>query len=479
MLIASTGRIRLSCSVASVTGCLDRPVDQVDHPARVEHLDQPVLGRLLGHEARRGEFGEGPLDLSCSRIRKSTSWSLECPPWAYTAKLPPSANGISACLSTEATRFKCVDEALVHPVLAWRFPASAVVRGGPAITRGIRRSHPQPQSSPVFPDIKPIQWYAGSPRSRVPVTTPGTVGRHGHRPRVSAALRRFAAPCPAARWPAGHRRLRTVALVGVDGSGKTTQAHRLAAELAALGLPATYRRNAGGRRWFGRLATALGRRDAEHLLGRRELLLVESVLRWLAIARTLLRRAVTGEIAVMDRYAACQYASLRAHAAVPARSAGAGASGSPGWHTASFPAPDVTFMLVVDPAVAYDRIEAAWVRPRDDGLPDAATAAYRALPEYGTFVTVDASGEPDEVSAAIQAHLAAWLPAPAELAVPAAPPVPADHHALGQQLVPVEDAAGPAVPAVNAKTILLAAGPLAAGASTVGYRVCEAVQSLV
>ena len=51
--------------------------------------------------------------------------------------------------------------------------------------------------------------------------------------------------------PAAPRRLRTIALVGIDGSGKTTQAHHLAAELSARGLRATYRRNAGGRRWFG------------------------------------------------------------------------------------------------------------------------------------------------------------------------------------------------------------------------------------
>lgn len=246
-------------------------------------------------------------------------------------------------------------------------------------------------------------------------------------------LRHFEAPRhpdPAALGPAGSRRLRTVALVGVDGSGKTTQARRLATELAALGLPASYRRNAGGRRWFGRLATALGRRDAEHLLGRRGFLLVESVLRWLAIARTLLRRAVTGEIAVMDRYAACQYASLRAHAAIPRperRSRGE-------WFARLayrvFPSPDVTFMLVVDPAVAYDRIEARGYDHETMDFLDAAAAAYRALPEYGGFVTVNADGEPDEVFAAIRAYLAAWLPAPAERATPAAPPAPADHRAL-------------------------------------------------
>jgi dTMP kinase len=113
------------------------------------------------------------------------------------------------------------------------------------------------------------------------------------------------------------RALRTVALVGIDGSGKTTQAHVLADVLAAEGLPATYRRNAGGRRWFGRIATAFGRRDADDLLGRRAMLVIESLLRWLAILRTLVRRAMTREIAIMDRYAVCQYASLRAHGARP------------------------------------------------------------------------------------------------------------------------------------------------------------------
>src|SRR3954462_11261795 len=88
-------------------------------------------------------------------------------------------------------------------------------------------------------------------------------------------------------------RLRPIAPAGIDGSGKTTQAHRLADDLAASGLPAVYRRNAGGRRWFGRLATAMGRRDGDDLLGRRAMLLVESVLRWLAILRTMLRRTVT------------------------------------------------------------------------------------------------------------------------------------------------------------------------------------------
>jgi dTMP kinase len=207
--------------------------------------------------------------------------------------------------------------------------------------------------------------------------------------------------------PSDRHRLRTVALVGIDGSGKTTQAHRLAAELAATGLPAAYRRNAGGRRWFGRLAAVLGRRDAEHLLGRGGFLVVESVLRWLAIFRTLLRRATTGEIAIMDRYAVCQYASLRA------RAAGGRPSGAISRSErlarlvyGAFPRPDITFLLAVDPAVAYDRIEARGYDHESMDYLTAASAAYRALPEYRDVVVVDANATPDEVSAAIRTELA-------------------------------------------------------------------------
>ena len=238
---------------------------------------------------------------------------------------------------------------------------------------------------------------------------------------------------------APNRRLRTVALVGIDGSGKTTQAHRLAEELAAQGLPARYRRNAGGRRWFGRLAAALGRRDGEELLGRRLMLFVESLLRWLAIVRTLLRRSVTREVAVMDRYASCQYASLRARGA--------------GERTARaayrlFPRPDVTFLLAVDPAIAYDRIEARAYDHEEMSYLHDLTAAYQSLPEYANFVVIDANGTPDEVSAALHAELAAYQEAPA--------PTARTFKA-------------------NARTALLVGGPLAAAATAIGLQVAEAL----
>ncbi|AGL14899.1 thymidylate kinase [Actinoplanes sp. N902-109] len=186
---------------------------------------------------------------------------------------------------------------------------------------------------------------------------------------------------------------RSIALVGIDGSGKTTQAHLLAEALADRGAPARYRRNAGGRRWFGRLAGVAGRQE---VLPPRAMLFVEGVLRWLAILRTLLRRWCTGELTVMDRYAACQFASIRARGGDDRRARR---------FYRLFPAPDITFFLAVDPGIAYERIERRGYDHEELDHLRASIAAYRALPEFDRFVVIDANGTPEQVQAALLDHL--------------------------------------------------------------------------
>jgi dTMP kinase len=184
-------------------------------------------------------------------------------------------------------------------------------------------------------------------------------------------------------------RAAVIALVGIDGSGKTTQAHLLAAWLTVSGIPAAYWQNAGGRRWFGRLAHRFGRPDAQALLGRRLMLTVEAVLRWLAIARALVWSRLTGRVAVMDRYAPCQYASIRAH--------GAGRERLARLAYRLFPPPEVTFFLAVPPEEAYRRIELRGADHERYAFLTAAAAAYEALPEAETFVRIDATGPPGAV----------------------------------------------------------------------------------
>jgi dTMP kinase len=193
-------------------------------------------------------------------------------------------------------------------------------------------------------------------------------------------------------------RLRTVALVGIDGSGKTTQARRLASSLGAAGVRTGYWRNAGGRRWLDRLAHRLGRPDGPRLVGRAGALVIESGLRWLAIAWALVRSGMTGRLAVMDRYAVCQYARIRAHGRVRWEPLAR-------WAYRLFPPPDITFMLTVRPVEAYRRIEDRGTDHEELDDLIALDAAYRLLPESADFVMIDANGTPDEVGRAILAHL--------------------------------------------------------------------------
>lgn len=196
---------------------------------------------------------------------------------------------------------------------------------------------------------------------------------------------------------AGTGRPRIIALIGIDGSGKTTQARLLAGWLIANQVRATYSQNAGGRRWFGRLARLFGRPDAQALLGRRLMLAVEGALRWLAIARGLLRARLTGSVAVMDRYAVCQLASIRAH------------GGRVGRLTRlafrMFPTPDVTFLLVVPPDEACRRIEARGTDHERYEFLAAGAAAYRELPQAAGFVLIDADTTPERVHESLRAHL--------------------------------------------------------------------------
>lgn len=184
-------------------------------------------------------------------------------------------------------------------------------------------------------------------------------------------------------------RPRVIALIGIDGAGKTTQAEWLAAALSENGIRATYHLNAGGRHWFGRIAQRFGRPDAESILGSRGLILMETVLRWLAIARALLLSRLHGSVAVMDRYSYCQYAEIIARGGRFERLAR--------WLFGLFPRPDWVFFLAVTPTVAAARIERRATDSEDLDYLVRFDAAYRGLPEAASFEIVDADRSPETI----------------------------------------------------------------------------------
>ncbi|MEV1060810.1 hypothetical protein AB0I92_26465 [Micromonospora chalcea] len=97
-----------------------------------------------------------------------------------------------------------------------------------------------------------------------------------------------------------------IALIGVDGSGRTTQAEALAGRLRRRGVRARYFENAGGRPLWNRLARALGRSDGVALFGRTVYPALEATVRAAAMARTVAVARLTGRVAVLDRWTWCQ-----------------------------------------------------------------------------------------------------------------------------------------------------------------------------
>ncbi|MCK9877298.1 thymidylate kinase [Frankia sp. Ag45/Mut15] len=192
-----------------------------------------------------------------------------------------------------------------------------------------------------------------------------------------------------------------IALVGVDGAGKTTQARRLAAALSAAGRPARYHENGGGRPLLDPLARRLGRRDGPDLLGARGHLAVEATIRATAITIGLGLSWLRGEVAVMDRYSYCQYATMRLRERPAA--VGAAARGER-WVRAAYrhlPTPDLVVWLTVPVTVAQRRVE---LRGRDREDLDRLTAfaaAYAGLPEADLFHPLPATGSADDIHTAL------------------------------------------------------------------------------
>lgn len=199
----------------------------------------------------------------------------------------------------------------------------------------------------------------------------------------------------------------TIALVGIDGAGKSTQAALLAAWLTSVGIPARHVKHPGGRLRLDRIARRLGRPDAISLLGRGGFLVTEVLVRWVLLARSVLWSRLSRRVIVMDRYTFCQYAVMRARR-------------NPGERLVRllyrvFPRPDLVCLLTVAPTRALERIERRGTDREGLDYLVALDAAYRSLPETAGFTVVDANLTTMPVQStlrdAVNDHLHAMVPA--------------------------------------------------------------------
>ncbi len=200
----------------------------------------------------------------------------------------------------------------------------------------------------------------------------------------------------------GHRR---IALIGIDGAGKTTVAKRLAAELTSTGRRARYFENAGGRPPLNWMARTRGHPDAEAWLGAGRLEAIEQRFRHVLMGLAVRWSRLPGSrVAVLDRWTVCQYAAMRARGR-PDEAARQ--------RYRDLPWPDLVVFLDIAPASARERLV---VRGRDvDDLEwlEAADAAYRSLPEWPTFTVVDADRPVDDVLADLRALIGSTAGGPA------------------------------------------------------------------
>lgn len=190
-----------------------------------------------------------------------------------------------------------------------------------------------------------------------------------------------------------------VALIGIDGSGKSTLSHRLTAWIAGRNAAAVCRKTVSGRSQLDKLAQRLGSRDLSGAVGADGALMMQVAVVWrnLRDARPLVR--TPRQFAVMDRYTHCHLALTRMLA--PQREPFVRAL------FAKFRAPDVCIFVDTPPQVAFARLDGRGDASNTLEFLTAFDRAYRSLPEAADYLPISGTGTPDDLLDQACAHLRA------------------------------------------------------------------------
>jgi dTMP kinase len=185
-----------------------------------------------------------------------------------------------------------------------------------------------------------------------------------------------------------------IAIVGLDGAGKTSQASRLVAAIQATGIRAALLPNqtqAPMKVILEEIAEREARGGYLDLVTPDAMRLASTMVKVLDFARVLGSEAeARATVMVADRYAVCQYAAARAQ----------GATNEPLLRkiSAFLPEPDITILLDVSPEEAHRRINARGLDAEDLAFLRRYRSAYLSLPEAPSFRVVDGDADPDLVA---------------------------------------------------------------------------------
>lgn len=203
----------------------------------------------------------------------------------------------------------------------------------------------------------------------------------------------------------GSRVGRLVAVIGLDGAGKSTQVRKLGEWLRAQGIPGQAHQSvtmAPVRKSLNAMARQEGLKDHLELIGGETMRLISACSQLARVAALEETLATSPGVVVVDRHIYCQYALAKAE--------GVGSVEFLRRLLDAAPKPDLTLFLDVSPAEAVRRIN---VRGIDEESPDfleAFRAAYIDLPEFAEFVSVPGDGDFETVQLAMRQAIVAAFP---------------------------------------------------------------------
>jgi dTMP kinase len=191
-----------------------------------------------------------------------------------------------------------------------------------------------------------------------------------------------------------------IAAIGVDGAGKSTQLHRLERRLTTNGHRVLTTRGPDVfaiRKRFAELARQVGQEDHRAFLSLEVGHLIAACYEFADLCEIQEAMAVPDAIVLADRYTHC------------IRAVGQVLGVSDAWvYEEVFrdaPVPAMTLFFDVDSVVAERRVLLRGIDETEARHIAAFSEAYRGLPEYPTFVRIDAGQAPEQVADAVWSAL--------------------------------------------------------------------------